>query len=92
MRMLAMAFLSISAAIVFIAAYVWLKKALGTASLRTRRQRIKGFSIFDLQLSVGGAEQSKREAALYLTLKSSPAEPHSAARLLFDEKVRRLGE
>jgi len=37
-------------------------------------------------------ERPKREAALYLTLKTSPAEPLSAAKLLFEQKVRRLGE
>jgi len=46
-----------------------------------------------MQVIVGnGVERPKREAALYLTLKTSPAEPLSAAKLLFEQKVRRLGE
>jgi hypothetical protein len=93
MRMLAVAFLLGSGAILFAAAVLWLKKTVGSASLRTGRHRHAGFSVFDLQVSVGGpADRSKREAALYLTLKSSPADPHSAAKLLFCQKVRRLSE
>ena len=93
MKSLEMAFLLITGAIVVVACAVWIKRAVGSASLRTGQQRLKGFSVYDLQVSVGGgAERPKREASLYLTLKSSPGESHSAAKLLFEEKVRRLGE
>jgi hypothetical protein len=66
-----------------------------SARLKAGRQRFEGFSVFDLQLTFGrgkGAEPPKTEASVYFTLKTSPREPSTAAKLLFDEKVRRLGE
>jgi hypothetical protein len=93
MGMLGTACLSIAAAALLAAVAFRLRKVLGSVSLRTDRRRLRGFSVFDMQVIVGnGVERPKREAALYLTLKTSPAEPLSAAKLLFEQKVRRLGE
>ena len=95
MKMLGIAFLAIAMATVFVAVAIWLRRFVRSASLKTRRHHFQGFSVFDVQLTVGegkGAKRPKREAALYLTVKTLPAEPISAAKLLFDEKVRLLGE
>jgi hypothetical protein len=93
MKSLEITLVWISATIAVGAVALWLRGVFRSASLRTGQQRHRNISVFDLQLSVGGgADRPKREAALYLTLKNTPAEPHSAARLLFEEKVRRLGE
>jgi len=77
------------------AAAIAVRKLFRSASLKTGSQRLRGFSVFDLHLTVhggGAAETPKTEASLYLTLKTTPAEPISAAKRLFEKKVRRLGE
>lgn len=93
MTMLGIAGLWIAGAMVVAAAGLRLRKVFGSISLKTQRQRVKGVSVFDLHLIVGGAAtRPKREAALYVTLKTLPPEPVSPAKLLFEQKVRRLGE
>ena len=82
-------------AIGFAALAIRLARIIGPVKLKTGRQRLRGFSVFDLQLTVAsgkGPEPPKTEAALYFTVKTLPAEPMSSAKMLFAEKVRRLGE
>ena len=93
MSILGIACLWIGGGIALTAVGLWLRNLVGSMSVKTKRHHVRGFSVFDLHLIVRGAStRPKREAALYITLKTFPPEPISPAKLLFDEKVRRLGE
>jgi len=56
----------------------WIRKNAASVSLETKSLRYKGFSVFELRLSVRSsqaANKRKAEAALYFTFKTTPAKP-----------------